>query len=228
VRFAVKLILFDIDGTIMLTHNAGRHAMEDALGEVLNRPMPTSGVSFSGKTDPQILMEILSAHDLTDHITDGRFEAILEVYQSFLGRTLPHKSNLLPGVADLVSSLHARPDVKLGLLTGNLQPMAYAKLRAVGLDQYFAFGAFGSDHHERNSLPSFALQRAEAQTGHAFIGEEVIVIGDTPNDIACANIVGASSVAVCTGRFSRKDLAPYSPDLLLDDLTDPTLLLDMI
>ncbi len=224
----MKLVLFDIDGTILLTHNAGRHALEDALGEVLDHTMPTSGVSFSGKTDPQILTEILTAHKLTNHINDGRFEAILEIYQAYLVKSLGERAEVLPGVVSLVETLHAKPNVQLALLTGNLEPMAYAKLRAVGLDTYFPFGAFGSDDADRNRLPPFALQRAANHIGQTFDGHDVIVIGDTPHDIACAESIGARTVAVCTGRFSRDDLAPLQPDVLVDDLTDPKSVLDLI
>ncbi len=216
----MNLLLFDIDGTILLTHHAGREALEEALLEVLGRPHATDGVVFSGKTDPQIVGEILSVHGLPAH--DGLADTILTAYMGRLRPKLtPARVERLPGLATLIPALDARPDVCLGLLTGNLAPMAYAKLAAVGLDAFFSFGAFGSDHADRYALPPIAVARALVHAGHAFAGPDVVIIGDTEHDIRCGRGIAARSVAVCTGHFSRTDLLPHRPDFLFDDLSDP-------
>ncbi|GIV59057.1 haloacid dehalogenase-like hydrolase [Rhodocaloribacter litoris] len=225
----MKLFLFDIDGTILRVHNVGRHALEDALAEVLGRPLPTAGISFSGKTDPQILREVLEHHALGHLARDGVFTRILDVYQERMRAALtPDRFLLLPGVRALIDALAGRPDVCLGLVTGNLEPLAYVKLGAVGLDAHFPFGAFGSDHADRRRLPPLAVERARRHTGRTFAGKDIVIIGDTEHDIDCGRGVGAFSVAVCTGRFSREHLAPHGPDLLLDDLSDPAPLLELL
>ncbi len=225
----MKLFLFDIDGTILRTHNVGRHALEDALAEVVGQPLPTSGISFSGKTDPQILREILESHDLTEMARDGAFNRILEAYMRHMRSELtPDRFEVLPGVEALIPRLARMPEVQLGLLTGNMEPMAYFKLDAVGLAEYFPFGAFGSDHADRRRLPELAVERARAHTGRTFRGKDVVIIGDTEHDIDCGRGIGACSVGVCTGRFSCEELAAHRPDLLLPDLRDPAPLLALI
>lgn len=217
----MKLLLFDIDGTLLLTHGVGRMAVEESLRRVLGETIPSDGISFSGKTDPQIFREILAHHGLSDAAGNGRFEALLEVYSETMHRLIRERGvEVLPGVHELLGRLRERPDVRLGLLTGNLEPMAYLKLNAGGLASHFSFGAFGSDSEDRNQLPAIALERAREATGRTFSGKDVVVIGDTERDIACSRVVGAVAVAVCTGRFRRNDLAPHKPDVLLDDLAD--------
>src|SRR5690606_32166166 len=122
----------------------------------------------------------------------------------------------------------AGTDLPLGLLTGNLQPMAYLKLGRIGLGDFFPFGAFGSDHEDRNCLPEVALARAEAHTGRRYAGKDVVVIGDTPRDIECGNAVGAFTVAVATGHYDRDALASHAPDLLLDTLEGADRLLEAV
>lgn len=215
----MHLLLFDIDGTLLLTHNAGREALEEALQAVLGRPCPTDGVAFSGKTDPQIVGEVLALHGLP--AADGLREAVLDAYMARLRPKLtPDRVEILPGVTRLLPALAARADVCLGLLTGNMAPMAYAKLAVGGLADYFPFGAFGSDDADRYALPPIALARARAHHGQTFRGHDVVLIGDTEHDLRCGRALGARAVGVCTGRYGRADLLPHAPDLLLDDLAD--------
>ena len=213
----MKLLLFDIDGTILHANGTGRTAIENALAKLCGCPISTESVTFSGKTDPQIMREILTANDINP--TPAQVDEALAVYESVAsGQLSAADVTLLPGVADLLNRLNRRNDVTLGLLTGNIRPMAYEKLSAAGQDHYFPFGAFGSDHGERSQLPAIAVRRAQAQSGHTFSGRDVVIIGDTPNDIQCGDGIGAFAVGVCTGRYDRPDLAPYEPDALLDDL----------
>jgi phosphoglycolate phosphatase-like HAD superfamily hydrolase len=127
---------------------------------------------------------------------------------------------LLPGIETLLPRLAENSAVQLGLLTGNLRETAYLKLRLGGIDKYFPFGAFGSDHADRYQLPSIALSRAYEFTGYRYDGSQVVIIGDTEHDIGCGRGISALSVAVCTGRYGREELSAFDPDFLLDDLKD--------
>jgi phosphoglycolate phosphatase-like HAD superfamily hydrolase len=166
-------------------------------------------------------------------IVESEIERLLpEVVAAYEERALKllveGKVDLLPGALELLDSLSERSDAVLGLLTGNIESLAYAKLRACGIVDYFAFGAFGSDRENRYELPPIAVERAFEQTGHRFEGKNVVVIGDTEHDILCGRSIGVFSVAVATGRFDRGYLHRHRPDLLLDDLTRPELLMDAI
>lgn len=217
----MKLLLFDIDGTLLHTHGVGRQAVEEALADVLGRPVHTDGVTFSGKTDPQILDEVMARHGLDASERAARMSDAVGAYTEAMQRHLnPNQVTLLPGILELVSHLHAAPDVQLALLTGNIEPMAYVKLGAVGLGGYFPFGAFGSDSPHRPDLPAIAVERARAHTGRRFAGKDVVIIGDTEHDIACGRGIGAFSVGVCTGRYERDELERHGPDVLFDDLAD--------
>ena len=215
----MKLLLFDIDGTLLHTDGVGRAAVEHALAEVCGAPVSTDGVRFSGKTDPQIMRQILEASEVPD--AEALLPRVLEAYAAAVEEALrPKHVTVLPGVKKLLDELAGVPNAQLALLTGNLERTAALKLRAAGLEDYFPFGAFGSDHGDREQLPAVAVQRAEARTGRVFEGRDVVIIGDTEHDIRCGRSLGVFSVAVCTGRYARADLACHTPDLLLDDLSD--------
>ena len=216
---SMKLLLFDIDGTLLTANGTGRTSIEAALSQQFGQPITTDGVTFSGRTDPQIMAEVLRANDIAP--TAAHVETALATYQERAHAALsPDTVSVLPGVAALVDSLRQREDVQLGIVTGNVKCMAYRKLEAARLDALFPFGAFGSDHADRNRLPPLAIDRAAAHTGRRFEGTDVVVIGDTARDIECGARVGAFVVGVCTGHYTRDDLAPHGPDLLLDDLRD--------
>jgi phosphoglycolate phosphatase-like HAD superfamily hydrolase len=215
----MKLLLFDIDGTLLHANGTGRTAVERALSDLCGSPISTEGVVFSGKTDPQIMREILEANGVER--TPSLIDDALSVYEATAHATFdPDTVDRLPGTAHLLDRLASLGTLYLGLLTGNIESMAYKKLTAVALDHHFAFGAFGSDHADRRRLPSVAVQRAQHHTGHTFREGDVAIIGDTEHDIHCGQGIGAFSVAVCTGRFTRHELAPHEPDVLLDDLSD--------
>jgi phosphoglycolate phosphatase-like HAD superfamily hydrolase len=215
----MKLLLFDIDGTLLHANGTGRTAVEKALTDLCGRSISTDGVTFSGKTDPAIMREILEANGLDP--ADTLVRDALDVYEETAHAAFdPDTVDALPGTTALLDRLAPRQEVHLGLLTGNIESMAYRKLNAVDFDHHFAFGAFGSDHSERHHLPPVAVARALAHTGHQFRGADVVIIGDTQHDIHCGRHVGALSVAVCTGRYARGELAAHEPDVLLDDLSD--------
>lgn len=223
----MKLVLFDIDGTLLLSNGVGRRTVEESLSELVNQPISTRDVSFSGKTDPQIMREVFTANgvDATDALVDDALRVYAEAASPVTG---PDTVRLLPGVDALIDRLAAHAGVQLALVTGNVEHMAYRKLQAVHLADYFPFGAFGSDHADRNRLPPLALARAERHTGRAFDGPDAVVIGDTVNDFECGRHVGATVIGVCTGRYSRDDLAPHGPDWLFDDLRDTDAVVDAL
>ena len=217
----MKLLLFDIDGTILKTH-IGRQTIDQTLSRLCGHPISSEQVSFSGKTDPQIIQEILLRNGLSAPEAAALVPEVLDGYVEAARRAIAtHHIEVLPGVRDLIDHLAAQDTVQLALLTGNLEETAYLKLEAVGLAAYFPFGAFGSDHADRAELPPIAVQRAYTHTGRSYTGKDVVIIGDSENDVRCGRGLGVFAVAVATGHVSRAALAAQHPDLLLDDLCDP-------
>ncbi len=216
-----KLLLFDIDGTMLRVRGAARQAMEQALARLFGRSVHTDGVSFAGRTDPQIFHDVLLRNGCSASDAAARLPEAMACYVETARRLIqPRHVEVLPGVRALIEALAAAPQVQLALLTGNLEATAYLKLDAAGLAGFFPFGAFGSDHADRAQLPPVAVRRAHAFAGHAYAGKDVVIIGDTQHDILCGRGIGAYAVGVCTGHFSRAELTPHAPDLLLDDLRD--------
>ena len=213
----MRLMLFDIDGTLVRANGRTREAVEKALSDLVGRPLDTALVRFSGKTDLQIMSEIFDANNVKADTTLVR--QALDVYVRVAHPSMQSSDvNVLPGVRSLLQHLSSRDDVRLGLVTGNVEAMAYRKLEVVGLDGHFDVGAFGCDHADRNRLPSLAVTRVFDATGIRFDASAVTVIGDTSRDIECSRASGARAVAVCTGHYSRADLEPHNPDALLNDL----------
>jgi phosphoglycolate phosphatase len=219
----MKLVLFDIDGTLLLSDGAGRRAIMRALDEVFGVTGPTD-YHFDGKTDPQIVRELMRMEGLGDEHIDARLAPLFERYVECLHEELRapgHRPYALPGVPALLDALDDEAGVTLGLLTGNLRRGAEAKLTAVGLDaERFRVGAYGSDHERRPELPAVAIARARSELGMEFRGSHVIVIGDTPADLTCGNGVGARAIGVATGRFSVADLSQHNPLAVFKDLSD--------
>lgn len=223
------LVLFDIDGTILTSQGIGRKAVKEALSSVCQVDVPSDGISFSGRTDPVIMRDMLSAAGLSLERIDSVFDRCLSAYTRVLTQRLtPDLITVLPGVSQLIRTLHGRDDVTLGLLTGNLKETAYLKLRAAGLGSFFDFGAFGSDREDRYLLPDVAINRALQVTGISFSARQTIIIGDTPHDIGCSNAYGSWSIGVCTGFYDRSQLEKHDPDILLHDLSDPEPVYELI
>ena len=219
----MKLVLWDIDGTLLYSGGVAGAAMRTALTRVYGRPSHDDRRGYAGKTDQQIILETFPDHDAAELLARvpqfaAEYLALLEAQ----AQELAARGGALPGAAAALHHLSSLPVVQT-VLTGNLQPVAALKLRLVGLTEHLqlAIGAFGSDHHQRNALPAVALRRAAASLGRAFAASDVVVIGDTPNDVACGRYAGARTVAVATGPFGRGELAAHAPDAILDDLTDP-------
>lgn len=223
------LVLFDIDGTILTSQGIGRKAVTEALSSVCQVDVSSDGIPFSGRTDPVIMRDMLSAAGLSVEKIDSVFDLCLSAYTSALTQRLtPDLITVLPGVSSMIRNLHERDDVTLALLTGNLKETAYLKLHAAGLASFFEFGAFGSDREDRYLLPEIAIDRALRATGISFSAGQTIIIGDTPHDIGCSNAYGSWSIGVCTGFHDRIELAQHDPDILLDDLSNPGPVYDLI
>ena len=218
----MKLVLFDIDGTLLLSDGAGRRAIMRALREVFGSTGPED-YHFDGKTDPQIVRELMRLAGHTDVRIDADMERLLTRYITCLHEELraPGKrAYTLPGVPELLDALEREAGVVLGLLTGNLRQGALAKLDAVGLDAgRFRVGAYGSDHEQRPELPAVALARARVELGYTFSGDAVIVIGDTPADLTCGRGVGARAIGVATGRYAVEELQQHEPLAVFEDLS---------
>ncbi len=219
-----KLVLFDIDGTILLTAGAGRRAITAALTEQVGRAHEFAGVRFDGKTDPQIVAELLDAAGHAGPHEAERIESLCRRYVVLLEAELAAPdtaTTVMPGVPALLDHLDADATVLLGLLTGNVAPGAALKLRAGGLDpSRFVVGAYGSDSAHRPELPAIAAARAANYFGRQPAGHEIVIIGDTPADIACGAPVGARTIGVATGAYSTADLAACAPHAVFTDLTD--------
>lgn len=219
----MRLVLFDIDGTLLLSDGAGRRAIMRAMSEVYGATGPWD-YHFDGKTDPQIVRELMRLAGLADDRIDAGMTQVFARYVDCLHEELRapgHSPYSLPGVPALLDALEQEAEVTLGLLTGNLRRGAEAKLEAVGLDaDRFRVGAYGSDHELRPELPAVALSRARTELGIAFQGGHLVIIGDTPADLTCGNGVGARAIGVATGRHSVSDLAEHGPVAVFEDLSD--------
>ena len=225
------LVLFDIDGTLLWTDGAGRRAIHAALREVFGTIGPAD-YWFDGKTDPQIVRDLMRLEGFDDAAIDERMPRLLERYVELLDvelRAPGYEPRILPGVPALLDALESRPGTILGLLTGNVMAGARRKLSAVGIDPgRFLIGAFGSDHELRPELPGVAARRYHERHGAAIEAHRIVVIGDTPADMQCGRAIGARAIGVATGRYSVDQLAEHGPIAVFEDLTDATAVLAAI
>jgi phosphoglycolate phosphatase-like HAD superfamily hydrolase len=214
------LLLFDIDGTLVRGGPA-KTVFESAMAAVFGTAGPINGHDFSGKTDPQIARELLHAAGLEERAIEAGFPALWAAYLDGLRDSLPGKPmTVIPGVVNLLAHLATEEGVALGLLTGNIVEGARLKLGSVDLLDYFPVGGFGSDSELREDLPAVAIERANRNWSTSFRPESVVVIGDTPRDVACGKHAGTRTVAVATGRFDEEALARTGADSVLSDMTD--------
>lgn len=218
-----RLVLFDIDGTLLHSHGAGRRAMEAALLETFGTK-GSPDYRYDGKTDRQIVRDLMREEGFSDAIINARMPHVLHSYVAGLEREIasPHtRVEAIAGVMPLLDALVHRSHCIVGLLTGNLEPGAQHKLTAAGIDfGRFALGAYGSDHEIRAELPAIAQQRAREVLGLAIEGSAMVIVGDTPSDIACGRPIGARAIAVATGHYSVAALSEHAPDAVFDDLGD--------
>ena len=219
-----RLLLFDIDGTLITTGGAGERGFAAAFHDAFGLHDDLSTIDFAGATDTRITRILFDQHGLSD--TPENHERFKTAYLPRLAENLSQRpGRVMPGVAELLPALRARPEeFALGLLTGNYAEAADLKLVHYGLAEFFTFGAFADDSPERDRLGPVALRRARERFGaDAFPdpARDALILGDTPRDIACARACGARVLAVATGRHPREALAAHGPDFLFDTLAEP-------
>ena len=216
-----SLVLFDIDGTLLLTGGAGKAAFDQVFFELYGLREAWGEVHPDGRTDPSLISELFEKN-LGRRPTSQEQRRVGEAYTRALSRTLAEspRFRVLPGVSTLIENLHRQERALLALATGNFEQTAWMKLKQAGLKEFFQCGGFGSDHPDRLALTRIALARGRQALGRMVEAEEVFLVGDTPADIRCGKLLGMCTVAVATGSTSRQTLAQYQPDFLLDSLGD--------
>jgi len=216
----LKLLLWDIDGTLVWTGKAGEEALVEAMRELHGIETSLHDVDYKGRTDRRIGMMLLEKHGIP--LTEATLHDFVEAYLRHLARLLPQKQGwVYPGILRILDQAHARPDVASGLLTGNMRAGAELKLSHYQVWHYFEFGAFADDSHDRNQLGPVALKRALEEQGLDITPGRVFVIGDTPHDVACGKVIGARTIAVATGGFSVDELRACGADAVFPDFSDP-------
>ena len=217
-----KLVLFDIDGTLVLTGGAGLRAMNTALEEVLGRSEGLDGIPVAGRTDWAILAEAVRV--LNRELDAPLLEQLRDRYIANLALEIERPGRgvkaVMPGIRELLSVIEERDDTFLGLLTGNFEEGARIKLSHFDLWRYFKCGAFGGDSADRNELVPVAVSRAAARGLPRIEPADVLVVGDTPHDIACAHAAGATPVGVATGGYSVAQLRESGAEIVFQDLSD--------
>ena len=218
----MKLLLFDLDGTLILTGGAGTRALERTFEKLYSiREALIDGVKFHGRTDPAIIRDIFQK-SFGRTYSPEESENICTEYLVFLKEEVKNSPGytVMPGVRELLSHLSTRDDILLGLATGNIEEAAWIKLERSGIGVFFKFGGFGSDSEEREELIRAAISRGSKLLGNRVDDKKVFVIGDTPLDIVHGRAVGALTVAVATGYYSIKELEKYEPDYLFENFLD--------
>ncbi len=223
---APLLVLFDIDGTLISAAGAGRRALEQAFRRVFGVDGTVSlagGVRFEGRTDPAIIADMAVAIGVDLEALERRGDEFQRHYLAALGEEMARpdpKRRVLPGIVPLLDALRTRPGVFLGLITGNIEAGARAKLEPFGLNAYFPDGGFSSDHPDRAEIARIAREKLSRRAGIPFHPDRVVVVGDTDQDVACARANGYRAVVVDSGFVPRHRLEDARPDALFTDLTD--------
>ncbi len=224
---ARKLLLWDIDGTILHTGRAGETALGRAMEKLHGIRRGLEGLEIAGRTDRWIVEQLLGRDGKPND--PGAVAQFLDHYVEFLAEELPRRNGgLHPGVRGILEEADRRPEFVQGLLTGNIEKGARLKLRRYGVNHFFKFGAFADDSAVRNDLGPHAQRRAEESHGVDFPPERIFVIGDTPHDVACARAIGAKAIAVATGSFSAEQLRACGADAVLTDLAHPESFFDLL
>jgi phosphoglycolate phosphatase len=217
-RPMIQLVLFDIDGTLIQTGGAGERAFGKVCETEFQAPNGTAQVRFAGRTDTAIVLELFRNHRIEPSPENVRrfFESYVFWLDHMLDQT---EGRVLPGIARWMEDLAGLPrPPAIGLLTGNIRLGAQIKLSHYRLWNHFATGAFGDDHEDRNQVAQVARRRGSRHLGRELRGEEILVVGDTPMDIACARAIGARVLAVATGSYALKELETHRPDWTVNNL----------
>ena len=216
-----RLVLFDIDGTILTDRGASRSAFADALREVYGYDGDLSRYDFSGRTDPQIAHMVLRDAGHTADDVEAAMQRLWEVYLAALAENAtPERVRVMPGIRELLAELESHAEVVLALLTGNIERGARLKLGGPDLNHYFPFGAFGSDSADRTQLPPIAVQRASERSGRQFRGADVVIIGDSIYDVRCGVPWDATTIAVATGKTAGELLRAENPRHFFETVED--------
>lgn len=226
-----RLLLFDIDGTLVDTGGAGRAAIGSSMEATFGETGPVDSFDFHGRTDPGIVRGLLRAAGWEDPEIDEGMLDLWPRYVRELERELSARDGRVrayPGVPGLLATLGEDPRFELALVTGNVAPGAWRKLAAAGLDGHFGYGAFGSDSEHREDLPPLALERASRRLGRRLSPGEAWVIGDTPEDIRCARSSRVRVLTVATGRPTAEELRRHEPDHLFPDLRETDALVEAL
>ena len=225
-----RILLFDIDGTLLASDLKVKTLMRRALEDVFGTAGQIDSYEMSGKTDWQIVTDLMVQAGVDPVMVGEKRSMIFAALTRHMEAAAPTLDmRMLPGVERLLEHLSGRSDFILGLVTGNVREAVPAKLLSAGIDPaLFRFGAFGSEHPDRNTLPALALSRLEQALEQSIPKENVLVIGDTPRDIECARHTGLKALCVATGRYDRQALAEHHPDYLLDDLSDTEAVLEIL
>ena len=215
----VRLVLFDIDGTLLHTGGAGRKAFRHAFATAFGVSNATEGVDFAGRTDTSLVRELFNLHAM-EH-TPERVHHFFDTYYHWLDHILESQpGHRCPYIWEFLSLLRAVENPPLiGLLTGNVRLGAEIKLRHFGLWQEFVTGGFGDDNESHNQIAHVAKERARHYAGRELSGDEIVVVGDTPLDIACAKAISAKSIAVATGSSTVTELDRHHPTWAVPDLS---------
>lgn len=225
-----KLVLFDIDGTLVLTGGAGLRAMNRAIEEVLGHPEGLDGIPVAGRTDWSILVDAVTK--VGRHMNTELLDTLRDRYVANLAVEIQHPGkgvkSVMPGIRELLDELDRRDDVFVGLLTGNFEEGARIKLGHFDLWRYFACGAYGGDAADRNALVPFAIARARLCGLPDITAHDVLVVGDTPHDVACAHAAGAVPIAVATGHHTVEQLRESGAQIVFDDLSDTRAFLELL
>jgi phosphoglycolate phosphatase len=219
----VKLFLFDIDGTILLSGGAGLRGMEKVLHDLHGVPNAFDGITPDGKIDTAIFREMIRTHGIEVKDEDAAIKTMCEQYLPLLEKEMAVSEGalLMPGFPEILERLSALPGAHLGLVTGNLEPAAQIKVGRWNLNRFFKFGAYGSDHENRPELVRIAVSRAEKLLGQTIgMGPHIYVIGDTDRDIDAGRSNGASTIGVATNNASTADLKKAGADFVFEDFSD--------
>jgi len=227
----MRLVLFDIDGTLLSSEGLGRASMQRALADVFGSPGNPS-YRYDGKTDKQIVRDVMRLEGHSDAHIDSRMETLIILYLEGLRAGVKSgRFNVRPlaGVVEILDELERREDVVIGLLTGNIEPGARIKLSAAGINpDRFRVNAFGSDHEHRPELPAIAQRRASETLGLDIAGDRLVVVGDTPADIECGRSLGARAIGVASGHYTVEELETHNPYAALPSLANTQQVLETI
>ncbi len=218
----VRLVLFDVDGTLVHTGRAGSQAFAKTFATEFNARDGIEKIKFAGRTDVSLVREFFGHHCIP--ATPENFERFFSRFVFWLDHIVAQsRGEICRGVPEFLDGLLALPQPpRLGLLTGNIRLGAEIKLRRYGLWDIFEFGGFADDHEDRNHIAAAALARGRRVLGKNLRPEEIVVVGDTPFDIRCGKFIGAKVLAVATGGTKLDELRKHTPDWVVEDLTSVT------